>query len=231
MADAGPSLTLRAQEADMGKMRWELLGTTVGLKVLMAASGLLWTMWVALHMAGNLLVFGGPEVINGYAAVLQGSPLLWVMRLGLVSLLAVHVVSAVMLTRRAAAAKGRYRRGLAHREASLASRTMRWGGLLIFIFLAYHVVHIYGPLHASYVPGDVHHNLVVGLADPLAGGIYVLAALVFGLHLQHGTWSMFRTLGFERLPGLRRATAVVSVILTVGYLAPCVAALTGLISA
>ena len=72
----------------MAKMRWELLGTSVGLKLLMAASGLLWTGWVVLHMAGNLLVFAGPETINGYGAVLQGSPLLWVMRAGLLALLA-----------------------------------------------------------------------------------------------------------------------------------------------
>ncbi|MEQ8889893.1 MAG: succinate dehydrogenase cytochrome b subunit [Sandaracinaceae bacterium] len=215
----------------MAKMRWELLGTSVGLKLLMAASGLLWTGMEVLHMAGNLLVFAGPETINGYGAVLQGSPLLWVMRAGLLALLAVHVTSAALLTRRAREAKGRYQRRLAARDSTLASRTMRWGGLFILLFLVYHLVHIYGPLHAAYVPGDVHHNLVVGLSDPLAGSLYVLATLVFGLHLHHGTWSMFRTLGLERVPKLRRVTGAGSALITLGFLAPCVASMTGLLSA
>jgi hypothetical protein len=91
------------------------------------------------------------------------------------------------------------------------------------------VAHVYGPLHASHVPGDVHHNLVSGLRHPLVGGLYVLATLVFGLHLHHGTWSLFRSLGHDGLfeTGVRRVTAGFTAVVTLGFLAPCVAALAG----
>lgn len=212
------------------RARWELLGTSVGLKALMATSGLVLSGWVFLHMVGNLFVFAGPETLNGYAAAIQGGPLLWAQRAVTVSALAVHVAGAAVLTARARRARrSRYRRRLDAQASTPASRSMRWGGVAVGLFLAYHVAHLYGALHPSYVAGDVYHNTVTGLADPLAGGIYVLATLVFGLHLHHGTWSLFASLGeggrFAR--GLRRGTATFTAIVTAGFLAPVVAALAG----
>lgn len=203
--------------------------TTVGVKVGMALSGALLSGWVLLHMLGNLLVFAGPDVINPYGAALQGSPLVWVMRLVIGAALAVHVAGAVVLTRRAREARQtRYRYGLKAQLSTLSSRTIRWGGLAVGLFLAYHLAHIFGPLHGSYVSGDVHHNLVTGLGDPVAGALYVLATIVFGLHLHHGTWSVFVTLGLDRAGARwRRVTAGFATIVTVGFLAPCVAALAG----
>ena len=211
--------------------RWDLLtGTTVGLKAAMAISGAVMSGWVLLHMAGNLLVFGGPELINGYGAALQGNPLVWLMRAGLTVALAVHVGGAVVLSRRnRAARRERYRRRIATQTSTASSRSMRWGGLAVGLFLLYHLAHIYGPLHAEFIVGDVHHNLVTGLRDPVVGALYVLSALVFGLHLHHGAWSLFRSLGhaghFE--VGVRRAATAFAVVVTVGFLAPCVAALAG----
>jgi len=163
--------------------RWELLtGTTVGLKAAMAVSGAVMSGWVLLHMAGNLLVFGGPELINGYGAALQGNPLVWVMRATLTVALAVHVGGAVVLWRRNRdARRERYRGPTTTQTSTASSRSMRWGGLAVGLFLLFHVLHIYGPLHADFIAGDVHHNLVAGLRDPIVGGVYVLSALVFGL--------------------------------------------------
>lgn len=210
--------------------RWELLWTNVGLKALMALSGLVLSGWVFLHMLGNLLVFAGPETMNGYAATLAGGPVLWAQRLVTVAAFGVHVTCAALLTMRARRARSvRYRRPTEFQRATPSSRSMRWGGLAVGVFVAYHVAHIYGPLHRSYIAGDVHHNLVAGLRDPLVGGLYLLATLVFGLHLHHGTWSLFRSLGYDGAfqVGLRRATAVFTAVIVAGFSAPCVAALVG----
>lgn len=215
------------------RVRWDLItGTAVGIKAAMAVSGAALSGWVFLHMLGNLLVFADPSVINGYGATLQGSPFIWLMRAGLTIALGVHVWGALVTTRRARTARpSRYRRALAIQTSTPASRSMRWGGLAVGLFLAYHLLHIFGPLHRDYVAGDVHHNLVAGLSDPVAGAIYVLATLAFGLHLHHGTWSLFRSLGHDGLfeTGVRRATAAFAAVVTLGFLAPCVAALAGLL--
>lgn len=212
--------------------RWELLRTTIGLKAAMAISGAVLSGWAVLHMFGNLLVFAGPEIINGYGAALHGGPVVWMQRVVLVSALGVHVTGAALLIRRSRRARReRYRHRLAAQTSTVASRTMPWGGLAIGLFLAYHVAHIYGAGHTSYVAGDVHHNVVAGLADPLAGTLYALSTLAFGLHIHHGTWSLFRSLGhtepFAR--GVRRATAGLAGALTVGFLAPVFAAGFGLL--
>jgi succinate dehydrogenase / fumarate reductase cytochrome b subunit len=214
----------------LASARWELLWTSVGLKAVMALSGAVLSGWVLLHMLGNLLVFGGPELINGYGGALQAGPILWIQRVIVLIAVAAHAASAWVLTTRSRGARSeRYRRRLRSQETTLSARSMRWGGVFVLLFLAYHLVHIYGPLHASYVPGDIHHNLVTGLSDPLAASIYVAATIVFGLHLHHGTVSLFRSLGHARLfeTGIRRAARAFTVVVTLGFLAPCVAALAG----
>lgn len=214
----------------LASARWELLWTSVGLKAVMAVSGAVLSGWVLLHMLGNLLVFGGPELINGYGGALQAGPILWIQRVVVLVAVAAHAASAWVLTTRSRGARSeRYRRRLRNQETTLSARSMRWGGVFVLLFLAYHLVHIYGPLHASYVPGDIHHNLVTGLSDPLAASIYVAATIVFGLHLHHGTVSLFRSLGHARLfeIGIRRAAGAFTVVVTLGFLAPCVAALAG----
>ena len=214
----------------LASARWELLWTSVGLKAVMAVSGAVLSGWVLLHMLGNLLVFGGPELINGYGGALQAGPILWIQRIIVLAAVAAHAASAWVLTTRSRSARAeRYQRRLRNQETTLSARSMRWGGVFVLLFLAYHLVHIYGPLHASYVPGDIHHNLVTGLSDPLAASIYVAATIVFGLHLHHGTVSLFRSLGHARLfeTGIRRAARAFTVVVTLGFLAPCVAALAG----
>ena len=108
------------------RVRWDLItGTAVGIKAAMAVSGAVLSGWVFLHMLGNLLVFADPSVINGYGATLQGSPLVWLMRVGLTVALGVHVWGAVVTTRRARTARpSRYRRALASQTSTPASRVM-----------------------------------------------------------------------------------------------------------
>ena len=202
----------------------------IGLKALMAVSGVFLMGWITLHALGNLLVFLGPETINTYGGALQGSALLVAIRLGLVAALVTHIASAITVIRRARASRRRgYHRPLEAQASTHASRSMRTGGLALGLYTAYHLLHIYGPLHADYLSGDVHHNLVVGLSDPLSAGLYAGAAVVLGLHLHHGAWSTFRTLGYDGPFGgsLRRGTQTFAAGLTLAFLAPCGAALAG----
>lgn len=205
---------------------------TVGLKAVMALSGLGLTAWVTAHAVGNLLVFAGPELINGYGAALQGSPVLWLQRIGLLALTVAHVASAIVVIRRGREGRrARYRRPLVSRASTAASRSMRYGGLALGLYTAYHVAHIYGPLHDDFVAGDVHHNVVAGLSDPAAATLYVAAAVALGFHLHHGAWSVFRTLGYDGRFGatLSRLTRGYAIALTAAFIAPCAAAVCGLI--
>lgn len=214
--------------------RWELLWTSVGLKAVMAVSGAVLSGWALLHMFGNLLIFGGPELINGYAAALHAGPLVWIQRAVWIAALAVHVAAALVLTKRCKDARPEpYRRPLRIRAGSMSARSMRYGGLALGLFLAYHVAHVYGALHPSYVHLDVYSNVVRGLGDPVAGSLYVVATLVFGLHLHHGTTSLLRSLGHARLfeRAVRRLSLAFTVLLTLGFLAPCLAAMAGLLPA
>lgn len=206
------------------------LSRTIGLKILMALSGLGLVAWVSAHAVGNLFVFAGPDLINTYGAALQGSPLLWIQRVGVLVMAGTHIGCAVVVTRRARRSRqDRYRHGLRLHSSTPASRTMRYGGAALALYVGYHLAHIYGPMHPDFVATDVHHNLVAGLSDPLAAGLYIAAAVALGLHLHHGAWSAIRTLGYDgrfaaNLRGLTRAYAT---LLTVAFLAPCVAAVLG----
>jgi len=107
---------------------------------------------------------------------------------------------------------------------------MRLGSLLIAAFLVWHIAHIYGPLHADFIPGDVHHNVVSGFKSPLVIAAYVVATLTFGLHLHHGLWSTARTLGLADMPKIKRLDSFlrgVSVLITLGFILPVIAGLAG----
>jgi succinate dehydrogenase / fumarate reductase cytochrome b subunit len=176
---------------------------SVSLKVAMAITGFSMAGWLTLHMLGNLLVFAGPAVVNAYAAKLRESGLLWPMRVGLFAILAVHATCAVLTTRQGLAARRqRYRFSLRHRASSWGARTMRMGGVLLLVYLGYHVAQLYGVGHPAYVPGDVHHNLVRVLQQPVHAVLYVVATAFLALHLAHGLGSALITLGV--VPGRRQ---------------------------
>lgn len=172
--------------------------SSVLAKALMATTGGVLLGWTGLHAAGNLLVFGGPEVINGYGAALQGSPLVWGMRAGLILLLSAHVAAALHLARRSRAARPRAQAPQRFQSATPASRSMMWTGVVLVALLALHVLHLYGPLSPDFRAGDVYHNLVRGMAHPAVAALYVLGAGLFGLHLSHGALSALRSLGVAR---------------------------------
>jgi succinate dehydrogenase / fumarate reductase, cytochrome b subunit len=206
--------------------------STVVRKALVAVSGLaLWT-WVVLHVAGNLTLFSGPAVADGYAAALRRAPgWLWAARAGLAAAMVVHVAGVVSLARAGRAARPRHEPRLPQGTSTLAARGMRIGGALLLAFVAYHLLHLtVGVLHPHFEPGRVYDNVVVGLRSPRIAAIYLGAAALLGLHLLHGLWAATRSLGVR--PGtaaLRRrpAVAVLSVAVAAGFASVPLAVLAG----
>jgi succinate dehydrogenase / fumarate reductase cytochrome b subunit len=213
--------------------------STIAKKAAMALSGLLLFGFVVAHMTGNLKMFLGAESMNGYASWLReiGYPALphgvalWIMRLGLLLAVAVHVWAAVSLTmvnRRARPQGYRVLRGV---QLDYASRTMRWSGFLILAYVVYHLMHFtLGNVHPDFVHGDPYRNLVIGFGQWPVAVVYIVANLLLGVHLYHGLWSLFQSLGLDHpaYRELRRPFAVVfAVVVTLGFISVPLGVLAG----
>lgn len=198
------------------------------VKVAMAISGLGMALWLTLHMFGNLLWFAGPDLYNAYGHKLRETGVLWPVRTLLVTGFIVHVVGAVLTTQRALDARPvgyRVRGPLKHARA-LASRSMRWTGLLLVGFVVYHVAIVYGAGHPAFVASDPHHNLSVLLQHPVHSLALVLAAGLIALHLAHGLASSWITLGAAsraREALVRRVCSGWAALVTTGFALPAIA--------
>ncbi len=206
--------------------------TTVGRKALVAASGLALFAWVALHVAGNLTVFSGPEAADGYAAALRRAPAtLWGVRVGLAVAAVVHVAGVISLTRADRAARPRHAARARGRASTWAARSMRVGGALLLAFVVFHLLHLtFGRFHPGFAAGQVYDNVVRGLRVPWVAGVYVAAAALLGLHLYHGLWAAARSLGvWPEGAGQRRrpAVAAVSAAVALGFASVPLAVLAG----
>lgn len=208
----------------------------VGKKVVMGVTGLIGIGFVLAHMAGNLLVFRGPEAFNGYARFLQSTgELLWILRAVLVVALVLHVIAAVHLTvqNRAARPIGYVNRN--PQVSTWAARTMRAGGVLLLVFIVLHVLHFttrnWQP-GGAFAKGDVYANVVASFRIWWVTLFYVMAMIALALHLYHGAWSSVRSLGLSQPsvnPFHRRVALAVAVFLWAGFTAIPLAVLAGLI--
>ena len=195
-----------------------LWSSSVGKKVIMAITGLIWVAYLITHMLANLLVFQGPGKINAYSAFLHGTGgALWGARLVLIAALILHVIAAVQLAGRQQEARPvGYAAGRKSQASTWASRTIRWGGALILLFLAYHILHFtVGTAHSSFIEGNPYHNVATGFQDLLVVVLYLAAMAVVGLHLYHGVWSSGRSLGMSAPSPrpLRRGLALILALL------------------
>jgi len=193
--------------------------STIGRKVVMAVTGVILFGFVLGHMVGNLLLYRGAQALNDYAVWLREfahGAFLPIARITLLVAVLAHIWSATSLTLASRAARPTRYRQWEPRESTYASRTMRWGGVIILLFVIYHLMHFtWGNAHPSFVPGDVYHNVVSGFAVPWVSAVYILAMLALGLHLKHGLWSMFQTLGVSHPRYERYAKAFAAVFATV----------------
>lgn len=201
----------------------------------MALTGAIGVGYVVAHMLGNLQVFEGPEKINAYAALLKSNiSLLWTARSILIVAVVLHVVAAYQLARTSQTSRPvGYKRWTAV-GSDFASRTMRWTGPLVAVFIVYHLLHLTtGTVHPDFVVADVYHNVVRGFRVWYVSVIYIVAILMLALHLYHGVWSMCESLGvnypkYNRL--IRALATILTVIVVAGFIAIPAAVLLGFIS-
>ncbi|WLQ37713.1 succinate dehydrogenase [Streptomyces castrisilvae] len=219
-----------------------LWGSTVGKKAIMAVSGLVMLLYLVVHMIGNLKIFFGADEFNGYAHWLRvmGEPFLhhewalWIVRVVLVAAVVLHAVSAYQLSRRDLRARpSRYVHKRA--RASYATRTMRYGGVILGLFIVWHVLDLTtGTVHSGgFQSGHPYQNVIDTFSTWYGNAIYIVAMLALGLHVQHGFWSAAQTLGAGRASRdrvLKTLANVLALVLTVGFVSVPVAVMTGVVS-
>ncbi len=224
--------------------------STVALKFLMAVTGLIMVGYLLLHMYGNLKVFAGQEAFDDYSHHLRTlfqpylpfGGLLWIIRVVLLASIVGHAYAAVTLWRRNRKAAGfvggkRYHspRGSRGIQRSYASFTLRWGGVVILLFVIYHLLHLTGnQIHPGGASDSPYERVVNGFEIWWVVLSYTIALLAVGLHLWHGVWSALTTLGANH-SGTRvgsRLTPlswIVAGIITIGFLIPPWAILLGIV--
>jgi succinate dehydrogenase / fumarate reductase cytochrome b subunit len=212
------------------------LGSSIGRKVIMAVTGVILVVFVVGHMLGNLQVYLGPAALNHYGVflrkVLHGAGL-WIVRAVLLVAVLLHIWSATSLTLESRRARPVGYREQKWKESTYASRTMRWGGVILLLFVIYHLLHFTtGTVHPSFIEGDVYHNFVAAFQSVPVSLAYIFAMLALGLHLRHGVWSMFQTLGVSHPRYIRLAHAaawVVAVLVVAGNISFPIAVLAGIV--
>jgi succinate dehydrogenase / fumarate reductase cytochrome b subunit len=177
------------------------LGSTVGRKVVMAVTGLVQIGFVFVHMIGNLQLYAGPAALDHYAVFLHtflhGAGI-WLFRSVMLVAVGLHLWSATMLTLENWAARPQGYRLWKAKDSTYASRTMLWGGVMLALFITYHLLHFtVGSAHPDFRDGGVYHNVVVGFQVWYVSAVYIAAMVLLGLHLDHGVWSFAQTLGLQ----------------------------------
>jgi len=218
--------------------------TAIGKKVVMAVTGVIIVGFVILHMLGNLKIFAGPDQINAYSRFLRtvGEPelgygdALWIVRIVLLTSVTLHIIAAVQLTRMSWKARPV---GYQHRknvETTFAAQSMRWGGVLLAIFIVFHILHFtlgavgFEPGH--YKELHVYQNVVAGFSVWPVAVFYIVAMAALCLHLDHGIWSFLQTLGWSTARNTRTLkilSRVVAIVIFAGFISVPLGVMTGLV--
>ena len=204
--------------------------STIGKKIIMGVTGLIGIGFLIVHMAGNLQAFISQDKINSYGALLHGplAELTWLIRIVLIVSVVLHVLMAYQLTLMSRAARPIGYQKKEPQVATLASRTMKWGGVLLLVFIVVHILHFttetidpggWRGMTDSQGHRDVYGNIIASFRIWWVAGFYIVAMVALGLHLYHGAWSSIRTLGYAKSsphPLHRRIAFAVAFVVVVG---------------
>lgn len=216
----------------------KLYSSSIGKKITMAVTGFLLAAFVLIHMLGNLKIFQAPVEYHGETMpkidayghflreagfpVLGHGDLLWIFRIGLLVLAAFHIWSAIAVWRMSSAARPQGYKKEDKVASTWGSRTMRVGGIILAVFILFHILHLTtGTIDpaGSFVHGAVHDNMVDSFQIWWITAFYVIAMVFLGLHISHGVWSAFQTLGVAnpKYKSWRRTLAVLlALIVSIG---------------
>lgn len=210
--------------------------TTIGKKAVMAVTGIVLMAFVLGHMLGNLQLYAGKAAINGYAHLLHSTHgLIWVVRAVLLLCVALHAWAAIALYFANKAARPiAYQKPTQDAATTYAAKTMIWGGVILALFILYHLAHLTLGVGApgTFSEHDVYNNVVSGFQVPWLSALYIVAQLALALHIYHGAWSFMQTLGFNhpRYNLLRKQFAIAfAVLIAIGNISLPVSVLAGLV--
>ena len=204
--------------------------TSIGKKVLMALTGLMLSGFIVGHLLGNLTIYGGRELINSYAFHLEElKPLVWVARITLLMLVSIHILNAICLTLKNKKARPVEYAKKDNQTTSVGAQTMAITGMVILAFIFFHLMHFTWRItHPEISNGidsqghrDVFKMVVLSFQRPELAFSYVTALTLLFLHLSHGLWSLFQSLGLlgERsLPVAKKISCAVSLVLYLAYI-------------
>lgn len=209
---------------------------TIGKKIVMSVSGIILILFLIGHLLGNLQVYMGPERFNEYARLLRVEPaLLWAVRIVLLVMVILHIwasVSLAVLNKFNARPVGYVKKK--NVGSTYASRTMYWSGPIILAFVIYHLMQFtWGVGGTPFEEGHAYQNLVAGFQVPLISIFYIIAMAFLMLHLYHGAWSLFQTLGFSHpryTPLLRNLAKILSILLFLGFISIPISVMAGIVS-
>ncbi len=232
-----------------GQRFWlaDFYGSAIGKKAVMASTGILLLGFVLVHMIGNLKLYLGEEHLNAYGEYLReiGEPILphtgflWIMRSALILAFILHIHAAATLTvlnRKARPQK--YLGGRDYAAASYAARTMRWSGVIVGLYLVFHLMDMtwgWHVVHSNFQDGKPYENLLHSFAPERwpVSVIYIVANVLLGIHIYHGAWSLFQSLGWNnpRFNLWRNWFAkVFAAVIVIGNVSFPIAVLTGIVS-
>jgi succinate dehydrogenase / fumarate reductase, cytochrome b subunit len=218
---------------------WDSL---IGKKVVMAVTGAVLVLFVLAHMAGNLKIFAGPGAINSYALSLREilnpelgyGQALWLTRVILLTCAILHIVAATQLTRLNWRARPVGYTDKKNVATTWAAQTMRWGGVLLAIFIVFHILHFtlgaVGFQPGQFVDLMVYQNVVAGFSVWPIAVFYIIAMVALGFHLDHGIWSALQTLGWTtrtNTRSLRLLSRIIALVVFLGFSSVPIAVLAG----
>ena len=216
----------------------------IGKKVVMAITGVILFGYVIGHLLGNLQIYSSnKDQINSYAAFLHNPANLiplWAIRAFLLAAVILHITSATQLWLQNRAARPYQYVRKADVPSSYAARTMKWSGVIVGLFIIFHILH----LTVGAVPGlpadelgpnmpNVRANLVHGFQNPWVSGFYILAMILLCMHLYHGLYSMFQSMGLSHpkyTPRIKRGAAIVAILIAIGNISIPLAVLAGVVT-